>query len=139
MSATFNPWKHYHESPEEQAAIKARAQYRNAMKDEYRRIKTNPFNPPQGVIILDYFLFSFFRVLYFLHIHDPNMQRWFSARVTYAEYIKPSTKGCFVVSAFVAFFGLVYWGLSSRRNRLLSEVERGEVDYKTRALRFSPK
>ncbi|KAM3184014.1 hypothetical protein ACTXT7_009222 [Hymenolepis weldensis] len=121
MSETFDPWKHYHESPEEQAAIKARAQYRNAMKDEYRRIKTNPFSPPQGVI------------------HDPNMQRWFSARVTYAEYIKPSTKGCFVISGLVAFFGLVYLGLSSRRNRLLSEVERGEVDYRTRALRFSPK
>lgn len=51
MSTAFNPWKHFHESPEEQAAIRARAQYRDAMKEEYRRIKTNPYNPPQGVIV----------------------------------------------------------------------------------------
>nr|CDS27141.1 NADH dehydrogenase (ubiquinone) 1 beta [Hymenolepis microstoma] len=121
MSPGFDPWKYFHESPEEQAAINARAQYRNAMKEEYRRIKTNPINPPQGVI------------------HDPNMQRWFSARVTYAEYVKPSTKGCFVVTAFFGFFGLIYLGLSSRRNRRLAEIERGEVDYKTRALKFDPR
>ena len=52
MSSTmFDPWKTYHETPAEQAAIKARAKYREAMKEEYRRIKTNPLRPPPGVIV----------------------------------------------------------------------------------------
>ncbi|KAL5107265.1 hypothetical protein TcWFU_000620 [Taenia crassiceps] len=117
----FDPWKTYHESPEEQAAIKARARYRDAMKEEYKRIKSNPFKPPMGVI------------------HDPNMQRWFSARVTYAEYLKPSTRGVLVTSVFIGISALVYYALACRRNKLFAEIANGEVDYKTRALTYSPK
>ncbi len=50
-TAGFDPWKTYHESPAEQAAIRERAKYREAMKEEYRKIRYNPFKPPQGVIV----------------------------------------------------------------------------------------
>ncbi|VDK35029.1 unnamed protein product [Taenia asiatica] len=119
--AAFDPWKTYHESPAEQAAIKARAKYRDAMKEEYRRITSNPFKPPMGVI------------------HDPNMQRWFSARVTYAEYLKPSTRGVLVTSVIFGATALIYYALALRRNKLLAEVTNGQVDYRTRALTYDPK
>lgn len=47
--------------------------------------------------------------------HDPNMQRWFSARVTYAEYLKPSTRGVLVTSVFFGTAALIYYALACRR------------------------
>nr|CDS22892.1 NADH dehydrogenase ubiquinone 1 beta [Echinococcus granulosus] len=120
-SVGFDPWKTYHESPAEQDAIKARAKYRDAMKAEYRRITSNPFKPPMGAI------------------HDPNMQRWFSARVTYAEYLKPSTRGVLVSAVFCGISALIYYALARRRDKLFGEITRGEVDYRTRALTYNPK
>uniref|UniRef100_A0A0X3PRX1 NADH dehydrogenase [ubiquinone] 1 beta subcomplex subunit 4 n=1 Tax=Schistocephalus solidus TaxID=70667 RepID=A0A0X3PRX1_SCHSO len=117
----FDPWKTYHESPAEQAAIKERAKFRDAMKEEYRRIKTNPFNPPQGVI------------------HDPAMQRWFSARVTYAEYLQPSKKGTLVFLLFGGAIAGLYGLISIRRNRLLEPVEKGQLSYRDRALTAMPR
>uniref|UniRef100_A0A5K3EVS8 NADH dehydrogenase [ubiquinone] 1 beta subcomplex subunit 4 n=1 Tax=Mesocestoides corti TaxID=53468 RepID=A0A5K3EVS8_MESCO len=122
MSATgFDPWRTYYESPAEQAAIKQRAKYRDAMKEEYRKIKSNPFKPPQGVI------------------HDPNMQRWFSARVTYAEYLKPSKRGTLITACVFGFFTLLYCGIAYRRDRKFDEIANGELDYRTRALMFNPR
>ncbi|KAL7059385.1 hypothetical protein AAHC03_013590 [Spirometra sp. Aus1] len=117
----FDPWRTYHESPAEQAAIKERAKFRDAMKEEYRRIKSNPFNPPQGVI------------------HDPAMQRWFSARVTYAEYLKPSKKGALVSLLFFGVAAGLYGLATRRRNRLLEPIENGQISYRERALTVVPR
>ncbi|CAH8658994.1 unnamed protein product [Schistosoma margrebowiei] len=47
-NSVFDPWNTFYETPEEQAAIKQRAKMRDAMKAEYRKRYTNPFNPPIG-------------------------------------------------------------------------------------------
>ncbi|THD20164.1 NADH dehydrogenase ubiquinone 1 beta [Fasciola hepatica] len=117
-SAPFNPWKTFYESPEEQAAIKERAKYREAMKAEYRKVLTNPFKPPTGTL------------------HDPALQRWYSARVTHAEYLQPSPKMGLLFGAVFAFFGTLFLAFNSRRTKVLKQIETGELSYEDRALKF---
>lgn len=47
------------------------------------------------------------------------MQRWFSARVTYAEYLQPSKRGSLVVGAIFGVSALIYMGIQSYRVTLL--------------------
>ncbi|CAL8102319.1 unnamed protein product [Calicophoron daubneyi] len=114
----FDPWRTFHESPEEQAAIKERARYRDAMKAEYRKKMFNPFKPPTG------------------SIHDPALQRWYSARVTYAEYLQPSPKGALLLLGFFGFFGTIYYFIGRRRFKVLDKIEKGEISYHDRALKY---
>ncbi|KAA0190940.1 NADH dehydrogenase ubiquinone 1 beta [Fasciolopsis buskii] len=116
-SPPFNPWNTYYESPEEQAAIKERAKYREAMKAEYRKILTNPFKPPKGTM------------------HDPALQRWYSARVTYAEYLQPSPKMGLLFGGFFAFLGALFLISNSYRSKVLKKIETGELSYEDRALK----
>ncbi len=59
MAGAFDPWNTYHESPVQQAAIKERAKFRDAMKEEYRKIRFNPFKPPVGAIVSKSFTHTF--------------------------------------------------------------------------------
>ncbi|KAF6780466.1 hypothetical protein AHF37_00050 [Paragonimus kellicotti] len=117
-SVPFNPWKTYYESPAEQLAIKERAKYRDAMKAEYRKKLTNPFKPPAGTM------------------HDPALQRWYSARVTYAEYLQPSPKMGLLALGFFCTFGTIYGLIALNRWRVLHKIEHGEISYEDRATKF---
>ncbi|CAH8602267.1 unnamed protein product [Dicrocoelium dendriticum] len=118
MSTTspFNPWKTYYESPEEQAAIKERAKFREAMKAEYRKQLTNPFKPRIGML------------------HDPAMQRWFSARVTHSEYLQPTPKLGLMFGTIVVVAGLLCALLGHKRPKILRQIENGELSYRERVL-----
>ncbi|TGZ73876.1 hypothetical protein CRM22_001265 [Opisthorchis felineus] len=115
-SVPFDPWKTFHESPEEQQAIKERAKYRDAMKAEYRKLYTNPFKPPVGTP------------------HDPALQRWYSARVTHAEYIQPSPRMGLMLLGVCGLGAAIYLLLSNNRNTVLRQIEQGEISYRKRVL-----
>ncbi|CAH8630203.1 unnamed protein product [Schistosoma mattheei] len=113
-NSVFDPWNTFYETPEEQAAIKQRAKMRDAMKAEYRKRYTNPFNPPMG------------------HLHDPALQHHFSAQVTYAEYLRPSPKlGLIALGVLgVGCLAMVIKGMLKKRR--FQEYNCGELTYRER-------
>ncbi|KAH8868768.1 hypothetical protein EWB00_002681 [Schistosoma japonicum] len=110
----FNPWNSFYESPEEQEAIKERAKIRDAMKAEYRKRYTNPFKPPLGFV------------------HDPALQRQFSAQVTFAEFLRPSPKLGLIAAGFFGTITLVVVAKKQLLKYSISDFENGEVTYRTR-------
>ncbi|CAH8675810.1 unnamed protein product [Schistosoma rodhaini] len=113
-NSVFNPWNTFYETPEEQAAIKERAKIRDAMKAEYRKRYTNPFNPPIG------------------HLHDPALQHQFSAQVSYAEYLRPSPKLGLIAFGVLGAAGLAMVIRGRLKKRRLQQYGGGELTYRER-------
>uniref|UniRef100_A0AA85JKA1 NADH dehydrogenase [ubiquinone] 1 beta subcomplex subunit 4 n=1 Tax=Trichobilharzia regenti TaxID=157069 RepID=A0AA85JKA1_TRIRE len=110
----FDPWKTFYESPEEQAAIKERAKIRDVMKAEFRKQYTNPFKPTPAPI------------------HDPALQRHFSAQVTYAEYLRPSPRLGLLAAAFLGFSGVLFFLRKHLGDKKLSKIQNNELSYRER-------
>ena len=56
MSATFDPWKTYDVTAEEQKAILERSKMREALKIEFRKKFSDPYRPTTGYIVNKFIL-----------------------------------------------------------------------------------
>ncbi|KAL3318666.1 hypothetical protein Ciccas_002678 [Cichlidogyrus casuarinus] len=114
----WDPWQSFYESPEEQRLIKERARVRQAMKAEYRKISRDPFTPSTGVTF------------------DPAIQRWYSAKVTYSEYLTPNPKLGVIFTGVCAALGVFLFLTERSRNKTIAMIENGDLTYKERRFEY---
>ncbi|XP_029648326.1 uncharacterized protein LOC115222292 [Octopus sinensis] len=115
IKKTWDPWKMYDVSLKERKAMEERALMREKLKGEWQKKVTDPYKGTGG------------------YIFDPQMQRFYSMRVTGFNYFKVSFKSVmvglnFVVVPIAVFTYLIY----KEREGQERKIRNGEIMYKDR-------
>ncbi|GAB1605388.1 uncharacterized protein LOC115222292 [Argonauta hians] len=120
IKKAWDPWKMYDVSLKERKIMEERAAMREKLKNEWQKKVTDPHKGSGG------------------YIFDPQMQRFYSMRVTGFDYFKVTFKSVMVgLNLVVVPIAVISYLLIKDRTGREEKIRNGEIMYKDRLNKFT--